>query len=83
MSRAAPSEAADRLAVAGEVLRRRGLVGCGAAAAGIEGEVLLLTPRDAAQEAALVSRSLADELRAAGFRYVAIDLAAGTDEEDG
>lgn len=75
-------EVPDRLEVAGEVLRRWGLAGCRAAAAGNDAEVLLLSPCSEQQEATLLSRALAEELREAGFRYVALDLAPSDAQGD-
>lgn len=74
----APSEAASgRLDTAYDVLRRHGLPQCSARAAGVDGEVLLLGPVGH-EEAWLFgpgAEPLLAELRAAGFRYVALDLA--------
>lgn len=82
MSRVTRVEMPDRLALVEEVLHRRGLDGCGAEAAGIDGEVLLLSPRGEAQEATLLSPDLSGELRAVGFRYIAIDLAPADGPEE-
>lgn len=63
------------LAAAAAVLARHGAHQLRPSAAGVDGEVLLLRA-DGPPPADLLDRpALVEELRAAGFRYVALDLA--------
>ncbi len=64
-----------RLEAARDALRRQGVTDCQARASGIDGEVLLLAPSPLAEDRLLDSPALLEELRATGFRYVALDLA--------
>lgn len=83
MKRSTPMGAPDPLVAVADILRSHGVEGCGVRAAGNDGEVLLLRPRDAAAEAALTSGGLLEALCAAGFRYVALDLAPAGAEDQG
>lgn len=83
MRRSTQVAAPDPLVAVADILRSHDVKGCGARAAGNDGEVLLLRPRDGAAEAALASASLLEALRAAGFRYVALDLAPAGAEDQG
>lgn len=81
MTRSLPTEQRDPLTAVADVLRRHDLEGFAARAAGSDGEVLLLRPPVGAAETALESPSLLQELRAAGFRYIALDLAPPAAED--
>jgi hypothetical protein len=76
-----PLARADELAAALDVLARAGLAGCGATAAGPDGEVLLLSVPEALEErlAGAAGDRLRTQLRDTGFRYVALDLAPRTE----
>ena len=59
------------------VLAKAELSGCGATAAGLAGEVLLLSVPESLEEAVIGAEGahLRARLRDTGFRYVALDLA--------
>ncbi|HET9984820.1 MAG TPA: hypothetical protein VFQ38_14580 [Longimicrobiales bacterium] len=71
MSERAPED--PRLAAAEEVLRREGVVGARVSAAGHQREIAVV---EVEADALARLAELAPEIKALGFRYVAIDLAS-------
>jgi hypothetical protein len=76
-----PRGSSPELDAALAVLAQAGLSGCGATAAGPDGEVLLLSVPEALEETITGADGalLRARLRDAGFRYVALDLAPRTE----
>ena len=70
-----------RLRAALDLLTQAGFPGCGAAAGGPGGEVLVLTVPESAEEmiTGAGGEGLRARLRDVGFRYVALDLAPRSD----
>lgn len=74
----AEGPATDRVARAEALLRREGVVGR-VTAAGADGEIAAVA---ASPDALVRVRALAEEIRALGFGYVALDLASSGEQDE-